>query len=136
MTGRNKGGRPPFQWAPGSEAQVLAAAFNGSPDREIAAILGCSVDTLQRKFGGELRKQRALRRLAWRSWQQAAAKRGNPAILIWMAKQTEEKGGLGQKDEVTLGDVDMSKMTKEELQAIASGKARPRLKVDNGGKAE
>lgn len=135
MKGKGKGGRPPFQWGPGAEAQVMAAAFQGSPDREIAAILGCSVATLQRKFSSELRKQRALRRLAWRSWQQAAAKKGNPAILIWMAKQSEEKGGLGQKDEVTLGDIDMSKLSKEELQAIASGKARPRLKLEDGGKA-
>lgn len=132
---RKKGGRPPFQWAPDAQAQVLAAAFQGSPDREIAAILGCAESTLRARFSAELRKQRALRRMAIRSWQQAAAKKGNPAMLIWLGKQPESKGGLGQQDEVSFGRMDMSKLSDAELEAIASGKARPRLKLEDGGKA-
>jgi hypothetical protein len=135
VTKRNKGGRPPFQWAEGAEQQVQAAAFQGSPDKEIAAIMGCSVDTLTRKFGGILSKQRAMRKLAIRAAQQRFALKGNPALLIWLGKQPDLKGGLGQQDEVTLGgQVDMTKLSDAELEAIASGKARPRLKVEDGGK--
>ena len=56
-------------------------------------------------------------------------------MLIWLGKQPESKGGLGQQDELTLGKVDMSKLSDAELEAIASGKARPRLKLEDGGTA-
>ena len=136
MTTKNKGGRPAFSWGPEAEQQVMAAAFQGSPDREIAGILGCAESTLRARFSAELRKQRALRRLAIRSWQQSAAKKGNPAMLIWLGKQPESKGGLGQRDEVTFGaGLDLDKLSDAELEAIASGKGRPRLKVEDGGKA-
>ena len=125
-----------FSWGPGAEQQVLAAAYQGSPDREIARILGCAESTLRARFSAELRKQRALRQLAIRSWQQAAAKKGNPALLIWLGKQPESKGGLGQRDEVTFGaGIDLDKLTDAELEAIASGKAKPRLKIEDEAKA-
>lgn len=131
-----KGGRPPFQWGPEAEAQVAAAAFQGVTDKVIAAILGCAVSTLQARFSGVLSKQRAMRRLAIASAQQRFALKGNPALLIWLGKQPVDKGGLGQRDEVTLGSLpDVKQMSDAELEAIASGKAKPRLKVSDGGKA-
>jgi hypothetical protein len=137
MTGKpgNKGGRPRFTWAPEAEGQVLAAAFAGASDRIIAGILGCAESTLRTRFSVELRKQRSLRQLAVLSWQQAAAKKGNPAMLIWIGKQPVEKGGLGQRDEVTLGGKpDWDAMSDAELEAIAKGTAKPRLRVERGGK--
>lgn len=62
---------------------------------EIAAILGCSVDTLARdaEFCGVYKKgieegRSSLRRLQW-----AKANEGNPTMLVWLGKQL-----LGQRD--------------------------------------
>jgi len=60
---------------------------------EMASILGCSVDTLERNFADAIKKGRdngraALRRLQWQG-----AKAGNPTMLIWLGKQI-----LGQTD--------------------------------------
>jgi len=130
----NKGGRPRFQWGPDAESTVVAAAYHGASDRTIAAILGCAESTLKARFSASLRKQRALRQLAILSWQMAAAKKGVPSILIWLGKQPVEKGGLGQQDEVTLSALPgVEKMSDAELEAIVSGKARPRLTVERGG---
>ena len=114
----------------------MAAAFQGASDRTISGILECSEKTLRNRFLPELRKQRALRRLAIHSWQQAAAKKGNTTMLIWLGRQPEDRGGLGQQDQVTLGgDLDISRYSKEELQAIVTGKAKPLRKDEDGGKA-
>jgi len=64
---------------------------------EIAAFLGCSVDTLQRseEFCGVYKKaietgKSSLRRLQWK-----AAEKGNTSMLIWLGKQY-----LAQRDQV------------------------------------
>lgn len=123
-------GRPPFVF-PANAAQIIElAAYSGSPDREIAALLGCGKGTLTDHFQAVLTKARARRRLDIRSWQMKAAKRGVPALLIWLGKQE-----LGQKEllELDLTDKDLDNMTDDQLAAIAAG--RPRLKVSDGGKA-
>lgn len=55
---------------------------------EIAAAVGCSVDTLERRFADTIKKGRdkgksSLRRHMWE-----AAQKGNTAMLIWLSKQT------------------------------------------------
>lgn len=73
--------------------QVETLASIGCTNIEIAAVLACSVDTLNRRFADEITKGREkgktkLRRLQWRS-----AEAGNVAMLIWLGKQL-----LGQRD--------------------------------------
>ena len=60
---------------------------------EMAAIVGVSVDTLERRFAEAIKRGRetaksSLRRLQWK-----AAKKGNTSILIWLGKQY-----LGQRE--------------------------------------
>ena len=60
---------------------------------EIASVVGCSKDTLERRFAdiideGKAEGKSSLRRMQWE-----AAQKGNTAILIWLGKQL-----LGQKD--------------------------------------
>ncbi len=69
---------------------------------EIGAIVGCSVDTLKRRFAdaierGTLQGKESLRRLQWKK-----AQAGNIVMLIWLGKQW-----LGQTDkaEMTVGEV-------------------------------
>lgn len=62
---------------------------------EIAAVLGCSVDTLERNFADTIKKGKdegkaSLRRLQWKG-----AQDGKPAMLIWLGKQV-----LAQKETV------------------------------------
>lgn len=63
--------------------------------QEIAAVLGCSVDTLERNFADVIKKGKdegkaSLRRLQWQG-----AQDGKPAMLIWLGKQV-----LAQKETV------------------------------------
>jgi hypothetical protein len=60
---------------------------------EMAHILKCSVDTLERNFADVIKEGRANGKMSLRRWQWEACKKGNSALLIWMGKQH-----LNQKD--------------------------------------
>lgn len=132
-----KKGRPPFAFPDNAEQVISGAAFAGSPDREIAALFGCSEATLKAHFQPVLSKERARRKISIRGWQMTAAKRGNPALLIWLGKNE-----LDQKDSLALDltDEQLKAMSVEQLEALAAGRAkttrgRANLKVMDGGKA-
>jgi AraC-like DNA-binding protein len=67
--------------------QVLKLAEIGCKTTEIANVLGCSTDTLERRFAAELSKGRTNLRISLRRWQLQAAQKGNVALLIWLGKQ-------------------------------------------------
>ena len=79
---------------------------------EVAAVLGCSADTIARRMKrsktfkealerGQQTGKASLRRLQWE-----AAKKGNVTMLIWLGKNL-----LGQTD-VPQGNTDVGGMTK------------------------
>jgi hypothetical protein len=73
--------------------QVRGLARLHCTNKEIASVLGCSTDTLERRYAAEIAKGKeegraALRRLQWK-----AANAGNIAMLIWLGKNH-----LGQTD--------------------------------------
>jgi hypothetical protein len=72
---------------------VQDLASIGCKTTEIAAIVGASVDTLDRRFAEEMNKGRNNLRCSLRRWQLDAAKKGNVTMLIWLGKQL-----LDQKD--------------------------------------
>ena len=89
-TTKNKGGRPPKQI---DESLVTKLAKINCTMAEIAAVVGCSVDTLERRFAEVIKKgqeegKSSLRRLQW-----LQAEKGNANMLIWLGKQW-----LGQRD--------------------------------------
>lgn len=84
--------RPKLQIDP-KLVQDLAAL--GCKTTEIATTLGCSPDTLEKRFSGELAKGRENLRISLRRWQLEAAKKGNVAMLIWLGKQM-----LGQTEKI------------------------------------
>lgn len=72
---------------------VEKLAALGATTAEIGSVVGCSPDTLERRFAAVLKKgsdagKTRLRKLQWK-----AAEAGNPALLIWLGKQL-----LGQRD--------------------------------------
>jgi len=73
--------------------QVYKCARIGCTNVEIAVILGCSEDTLTRRFADVLRKGRQKMNMSLRRMQYRAACAGDRTILIWLGKQY-----LGQRD--------------------------------------
>lgn len=90
MLEQTKLGRPKKE-VDGKLVKDLASIF--CTMNEIAAVVGCSVDTLERRYAEALKRGRetaksSLRRLQWK-----AAKKGNTSILIWLGKNY-----LGQRE--------------------------------------
>ncbi len=73
--------------------QDLAAL--GCKTNEIATTLGCSTDTIERRFAAELAKGRENLKISLRRWQLESAKKGNVTMQIWLGKQL-----LGQTDKI------------------------------------
>jgi hypothetical protein len=79
--------------------QVEELARIGCTEEDMAAVLGVSVDTLQRRkraraeFRGAIEKGRASLRNSLRRLQVKKALEGNTTMLIWLGKQY-----LGQRD--------------------------------------
>lgn len=73
--------------------QVEKLAMLGCRVDEIAVVLGGSETTLWRRFGSLIKRGHANQKMSLRKLQFDAAKKGNPALLIWLGKQY-----LGQKD--------------------------------------
>lgn len=106
----------PRQKLPIDEAQVEELAAILCTMEEIAAVVGCSVDTLERRFAdtiktGRDRGKSSLRRVQWR-----LAQDGNAALAIWLGKQW-----LGQTDKLQTTTRDVTKMTDDELDALVEG---------------
>ena len=63
---------------------------------EIAAIVGCSVDTLDRRFAEQMHKGREHGKMSLRRRQFDVANKGNATMLIWLGKQW-----LSQRDKTS-----------------------------------
>lgn len=79
------------------------------PTEDIATALGIARTTLYDKFANAIKVGHARARNELREWQFNAAKKGNPAILIWLGKQY-----LGQTDKLP----DFSTLTDQQLIAL------------------
>lgn len=60
---------------------------------EIAAVMKCSVDTLERRYAEVIKEGKSHGRASLRRYQWEAAKKGNSALLIWLGKTL-----LGQRE--------------------------------------
>lgn len=108
--------------------QDLAAI--GCKTTEIATIVGCSHDTLERRFASEMEKGRSNLRASLRRWQIEAAKKGNVAMLIWLGKQL-----LGQTEKVEqVSEVKVKQISPQEIETII--KTDPFLNKDDTSKKD
>lgn len=87
---KSKGGRPKLKIDP---KLVESLAHIGCTTPEIAAIVDCSEDTLERRFAGVMRKGRHNMKSSLRRMQYKSAEAGNVTMQIWLGKQH-----LGQSD--------------------------------------
>lgn len=92
-----KRGRPKLEL---NEQDIENLASIQCTDEEIAAVLGCSSDTLTRNYAEALQRGKAKGRASLRRRQWKASQDGNATLLIWLGKQI-----LGQRDQsdVNLG---------------------------------
>ena len=67
----------------------------GLSSGEIAAVLDCSIDTLERRYKDVMETGRLKRNASLRRKQFEIATNGNATMLIWLGKQF-----LGQKDKM------------------------------------
>ncbi|MDI6804871.1 MAG: hypothetical protein QME58_13710 [Bacteroidota bacterium] len=71
--------------------QDLAAIF--CTLEEIAAVVGCSVDTLSRRFMEQIKRGRETAKTSLRRLQFKSCKKGSNSMLIWLGKNY-----LGQRE--------------------------------------
>lgn len=83
--------------------QVQKLAAIGCTDKEIGEIVGCSHDTLTRRFKEQLVIGRANGKASLRRKQWEIALGGNVSMLIWLGKQV-----LGQSDKQTTSNENIS----------------------------
>lgn len=112
-THRKKTGRP---LAVIDAAQVEQLAAIDCSVAEMGAVLGCSSDTLQRRFAAAIEKGRESGKASLKRRQFKLAMDGNATMLIWLGKQR-----LGQSDrhEYRIGNLDQ--LSDDELKRIAAG---------------
>jgi hypothetical protein len=82
------------------ERQIRELAKINCTMEEISAVMGCSVDTLERRYADIIKEERNIGKSSLRRWQFKAAASGNAALLIWLGKQY-----LGQRDKE---DIDLT----------------------------
>lgn len=87
---KGKPGRPPKQ-IDGELVEKLAGI--GCTTEEIATVVGCSKDTLERRYRKRLEGGRSKARASLRRIQFESAMGGNVTMMIWLGKQM-----LGQSD--------------------------------------
>ena len=90
---KRKAGRPKHTFTEDQINQISQLALNGCQNNTIATIMGIDCETMLRHFKELLGKRRSERRNNLRKLQYDAAKKGNPALLIFLGKNE-----LGQAD--------------------------------------
>ena len=78
--------------------QVKKLAAIHCTNEEIASVVGCSKDTLERRFAAILKDGRAAGKMSLKRKQYELAMNGNVTLLIWLGKillgQREEQGSV------------------------------------------
>lgn len=110
-------GRPPI---PIDDEQVEALAGINCTMEEIATVLGCSVDTISRRFAEAVKRGREQGRSSLRRYMWEKVKEGNVVMMIWLSKQI-----LGYRDRT---EIDIMTIPNELF--IAEAKRRLSLNAD------
>jgi len=99
---KRKVGRPRRHFTPEQIEQMENYAFNGCQNNTIACLMGIPQQTLEDNFREQLTKKRAERKLRLRTQQNAAAAKGNPALLIFLGKNyLEQSDKIEEKIHIT-----------------------------------
>jgi len=91
---KSKAGRPRIEL---DEKQILELTNIQCTTKEIAAVMGCSEDTLERNYAGILEAGREYGKSSLRRAQWKLAMSGNAQMLIWLGRMV-----LQQREEINL----------------------------------
>ena len=99
---------------------VTELARLGCTAEEIASVLGCHRNTIDRRFSEVIKRGREHLKHSLRRWQVISAKNGSVAMQIWLGKQY-----LGQSDkqEVVERKIDYATLSDEDLEALAAAES-------------
>ena len=92
---KNPVGRPKREFTADQINRMSQLALAGCQNNTIATLMDIPKETLVVNFGQLLTKKRCERKYNLRKLQNTAAKKGNPALLIFLGKNV-----LGQQDKV------------------------------------
>lgn len=101
---------------------VTKLASFGLVTEEIAAVAGCSKDTIERRFMPEMEIGRQKRNASLRRKQFEVAMKGNTGMLIWLGKQYLEQR---DKSEINRPDDPLSELLAEMRKQHAASKPVP-----------
>jgi len=88
--------------------QVRKLAAIGCTNVEIASVLGCSHDTIERRFLDEVNAGRQAGKMSIRRKQYETAMSGNVTMLIWLGKQMLDQSDKATSYNVDAGVIDLS----------------------------
>ena len=94
--------------------QVENLAAIGCTYSEIAAVMKCSVKTLQTRFYQTIEKGHERLKLSLRRMQYQSASQGNVSMLIWLGKQY-----LNQRDKMEFDIHEIDRLLATELARVA-----------------
>lgn len=97
-------------------AQIETLAKLHCTYEEIAAVMKCSVDTLQRRYHALIDSARDQGKASLRRVQMKRALEGDKTMLVWLGKQY-----LGQSDRADYR-VNLDELSDDELAALAAGR--------------
>jgi hypothetical protein len=104
----------------GDMVEKLAAI--GCKVNEIASILGCSDDTISRRYAGEFQKGRDNLRMSLRRKQIEVAMKGDRTLLIWLGKQyLDQADKVETKTEVTSRALTDEELAQQMLEVLMTG---------------
>jgi hypothetical protein len=108
------------------EEKLFTLASLGLTTAEIASVLECSPDTLERNYKEEMAEGKEKCKASVRRKQFELAMAGNPTMLIWLGKQI-----LGQSDKlahtgadggpIPIANLTASDLSDEQLAALIKG---------------
>ena len=105
--------------------KVTQLAKIGCTVEEIASVMDCSKDTLERRFAALIKRGKECFKMSLRRLQFKAAKEGNATMLVWLGKNV-----LGQKDvqalehsgpegkAIQVESIDVRKLSAEQLEQL------------------
>lgn len=96
-------GRPKLEIDPDTVEKLAAIHCSMA---EIASVVECSVDTLQRRFADVVQRGRNKGKTSLKRWQWKAAEKGNVTMLIWLGKQHLDQSDqrIGESHDMNAND--------------------------------
>ena len=104
-------GRPPHKFTNDQINRMSQLALSGCQNNTIATIMDINIDTLLLHFKKLLTQKRCERKYILRTQQNTAAKKGNPALLIFLGKN--ELDQVDKREEVHGVTDDLAGLMKE-----------------------